>query len=119
MEIESDACNTNKTTKTSNICTKKMLDAFVASVSVDTKYSLDDLKKLLTLAYKGASKKTKDKSEKREPNKYNIFIKDEMKRLREEHPDKPVKELMGLAAANWTQNKNAGNAGNVSTTTVQ
>jgi hypothetical protein len=119
MEIESNTCNTNKTTKSSQVCTKKVLDTFVASVSVDTKYSLDDLKKLLTLAYKGASKKSKDKSEKREPNKYNIFIKDEMKRLREEHPDKPVKELMGLAAANWTQSKNAGNVTNVSTTAVE
>ena len=93
--------------KTKSVCTKKIVDAFISSVNVDTKYSLDELKKLLTQAYKGASKKSKDKSEKREPNKYNIFMKDEMKRLGEEYPDKPAKELMALAAANWTQNKNA------------
>jgi hypothetical protein len=107
METENDVCNTKSTTKSSSVCTKKVVDTFVASVSVDTRYSLDELKKILSQAYKGASKKSKDKSEKREPNKYNIFIKDEMRRLREENPDKPVKELMGLAAANWTQNKNA------------
>lgn len=103
MESESDACKS----KSVSVCTKKIVDTFVASVNTDTSYTLDDLKKLLTQAYKGISKKSKDKSEKREPNKYNIFIKDEMRRLREENPDKPVKELMGLAAANWTQNKNA------------
>ena len=93
------------TTKVNKVNTKKIVDSFVSSVDVDTKYTLDELKKLLSEAYKSAGKK-KDKSEtKREPSKYNIFVKDEILRLRSENPDKNIKELMAVAAANWKKQK--------------
>lgn len=84
--------------------TKKIVDSFVGSVDVDTKYSLDEMKKLLSDAYKCCNKKVKS-DVKREPSKYNIFVKNEILRLRAENPEKNIKELMAMAAANWKESK--------------
>jgi hypothetical protein len=84
---------------------KKVLDAFNTSVDVNQDYSLDDLKKLLVAAYKTSSKKSKTSTEKREPSKYNIFVKNEMTRLKTEHPEKTNKEIMSMAAALWNKSK--------------
>ena len=84
---------------------KKVLDAFNTSVDVNQDYSLDDLKKLLVTAYKASSKRSKTSTEKREPSKYNIFVKNEMTRLKTEHPDKSNKEIMSMAAALWNKSK--------------
>lgn len=91
-----------KTVKT--ISVKKVMDAFNAAVDVSQDYSLDDLKKLLVAAYKTSSKKSKS-SEKREPSKYNIFVKNEMMRLKAEQPEKSNKEIMSMAAALWNKSK--------------
>jgi hypothetical protein len=104
---------------------QKVLDIFNSSIDVSKPYSLDELKKLVTQVYKDASKKkkgsngtgcngsSKDSSVKRAPTKYNIFVKDEMAKLREQHPEKEFKELMKLAAEKWNENK-AGDAEKVS-----
>lgn len=84
--------------------TKKIVDTFVNAVDVDVKYSLDELKKLLSEAFKSSTKKVKS-DVKREPSKYNIFVKNEILRLRTENPEKNIKELMALAASNWKQSK--------------
>jgi len=84
--------------------TKKIVDTFIAAVDVDTKYTLDEMKKLLAEAYKSSTKKVKSEV-KREPSKYNIFVKNEIQRLREENPEKNIKELMAIAAANWKNSK--------------
>lgn len=93
-----------KTAKT--IPVNKVLDAFNTAVDVNQDYSLDELKKLLSTAYKTAGKRSKgDNTEKREPSKYNLFVKDEMLRLKAEHPDKSNKEIMSMAAALWKESK--------------
>ena len=86
---------------------KKVLETFNTSVDVDQEYSLDDLKKLLVAAYKSSSKKSKSSTEKREPSKYNLFVKEEMARLKKENPDKPNKEIMAMAAALWNVSKDS------------
>jgi hypothetical protein len=109
---------------------QKVLDIFNSSIDVSKPYSLDELKKLVTQVYKDASKKkkgsangcgaggsSKDSSVKRAPTKYNIFVKDEMAKLREQHPEKEFKELMKLAAEKWNENK-AGDAEKVSEETT-
>jgi ABC-type molybdate transport system substrate-binding protein len=100
MDMTEDT--TTKPVKTVQV--KKVLDAFNASVDVNQNYSLDDLKKLLVSAYKASSKKS-ERTEKREPSKYNIFVKNEMTRLKSEHPDKSNKEIMSMAAALWNKSK--------------
>jgi hypothetical protein len=93
-----------KTHKT--VSSDKILEAFNSSVDVNNSYTLDELKKILSLAYKNAGKKSKGgTTEKREPNKYNLFVKDEMIRLKALHPEKPNKEIMSMAAALWKESK--------------
>lgn len=101
--MESTNDTPKKATKTVTI--KKVIDNFVASVDVNNDYSLDDLKKLLVTAYKssGKSKKSSTSDEKREPSKYNLFVKQEMIRLKSEHPDKSNPEIMSMAAALWRE----------------
>jgi hypothetical protein len=95
-----------KTSKVSSI--KKVLDSFVSSIDVNQDYSLDDLKKLLSSAYKTSGKAKKSSDEKREPSKYNLFVKQEMIRLKAEHSDKSNPEIMSMAAALWREKgKNA------------
>lgn len=98
---------------------KKVLDIFSSSIDVTKPYSLEELKKLVTQSYKDASKKkkggSKENAVKRAPTKYNIFVKDEMAKLREQYPDKEFKELMKMAAEKWNENKvdNADSSGKV------
>jgi hypothetical protein len=56
------------------------------------------------------SKKAKDDAagvvkEKRPPSKYNLFIKEKMPLLKQEHPEKNHREIMSMAGALWTQAK--------------
>jgi hypothetical protein len=92
--------------------TKKIIDSFMTSVDANQYYSLEELKKLLSEAYKlSKKKKSKDNVEKKEPSQYNIFIKDEMNKIRKESPDVDNKKLMSMAAARWSDYKIANGIG--------
>ena len=112
--------------------TKKVISLFISYVNENTIYSLDEYKKLLSISYKEANKKQKKRSQvsknteisnggegtegtegteceicvKREPSKYNIFVREEMSRLKEISNEIPYKELMKIAAKNWNERKN-------------
>ena len=112
--------------------TKKVISLFISYVDENTIYSLDEYKKLLSISYKEANKKQKKRSQvsknteisnggegtqgtegteceicvKREPSKYNIFVREEMSRLKETNNEIPYKELMKMAAKNWNERKN-------------
>ena len=87
---------------------KKVIDAFVGSIDVNQDYSLDDLKKILVTAYKTSGKSKKSANdEKREPSKYNLFVKQEMLKLKAEHPEKSNPEIMSMAAALWREQSKA------------
>jgi hypothetical protein len=86
--------------------TTKLIETFTASLdSTKNDYSLDELKKLLSEAYKASKSGKKKGGEKKEPSKYNIFIKEEIARIREENPSVDNKLLMSLAAARWKDHK--------------
>jgi len=87
--------------------TSKMIETFTQSVDTSKNdYTLDELKKLLSEAYKSSkSSKKKSSSEKKEPSKYNIFIKEEIAKIRQENPNVENKQLMSLAAARWKEHK--------------
>jgi len=87
--------------------TSKIIDAFVSSVDTSNNYTLDELKKLLTEAYKSGKKKRSPNAEKKPPSAYNIFIKEAIAKIREENPSVNNKELMSLAAARWKDHKAA------------
>lgn len=101
-----------------NVDTNKVLEYFKESIDSTNSYTLDEYKKLITAAFKEASKKTKRSGSgtsgggaaggdvvKREPTKYNIFVKEEILKLKAENPDKQYKDLMKMAADKWNENK--------------
>jgi hypothetical protein len=87
----------------------KVKELFCSYINEEANYTQEEYKKFAVNAYKEASKKKKSSSKestvKRPPTKYNIFIKDEMARLRQENPKIEFKELMKLAAVTWNKNK--------------
>lgn len=113
-EIIKDNTSVEKVEKKVCADTKKVLSIFNSFLDENKTYTLDEYKKFITLSYKDAIKKTKSKyrscdgeqSVKREPTKYNIFIREEMLKLKETNADIPYKELMKLAAKNWNEHKN-------------
>ena len=95
---------------------KKIRECLQLAFNDDTEYTLDDTKKIAVSVFKdalkvGQSKKRAVKVDsdgvviKKQPSKYNLFIKDEMARLITEFPDKERKDLMKQAAINWNESK--------------
>lgn len=116
---DSDAGIQDKKSKAvaKNIDTNKVLEYFKESIDTTNSYTLDEYKKLITTAFKEAAKKTSKRTSKsgnssgggevvkREPTKYNIFVKEEILKLKAENPDKQYKDLMKMAADKWNENK--------------
>ena len=94
--------------------TTKILELFGAKLD-NTKddYSLDELKKLLTEAFKECKIKKKKVAgaEKKAPSPYNIFIKEEIQRIKAEKGNVDNKQLMSLAASRWKEHKESLAAG--------
>jgi len=130
LNQEVDLCETDKDNMKSEksikyVDTRNVLDYLTSSLDISNNYTLDEYKKMITSAYKDAMKKTnkeikknrakKDNLEnadvkkcdivKREPTKYNMFIKETILHLKTENPDKPYKDLMKMAADKWNENK--------------
>jgi len=83
----------------------KIVADFTASIDNSRdNYNLDELKTLLTSAYKSNTKK-KSTGVKKEPSKYNIFIKEEFVKIKQENPKVENKQLMSIAAARWKELK--------------
>jgi hypothetical protein len=119
---DASGMDTSKKTKAvaKAVDTNKVLEYFKESIDTSNIYTLDEYKKLITAAFKEASKKTKRASKsgsncgggsgcgdvvKREPTKYNIFVKEEILKLKAENPEKQYKDLMKMAADKWNENK--------------
>jgi hypothetical protein len=99
-----------------NVSGKKISECLQLAFDDETEYTLDETKKIAINAFKDASKigvtkkrvvkfDTDGVAIKKQPTKYNLYIKDEMARLTIEFPDKERKELMKLAANNWNETK--------------
>jgi hypothetical protein len=106
MEKENVSSDTQDVSKKSakKISGNKFFEEFNKLCSHEEEYTLDELKKHLSAAYKQASKKV---TVKREPSAYNKFMKEEITKLRQENPNKEYKELMKLVAEKWNANKKA------------
>jgi hypothetical protein len=127
LNTEVELCETGKDNKKSEksikyVDTGKVLEYFTSSLDISNNYTLDEYKKIITSAYKDAMKKANKKNRankgnrenddvkkcdivKREPTKYNIFVKETILHLKTENPDKPYKDLMKMAADKWNENK--------------
>lgn len=90
---------------------ESVIDTFKNSFDNTTDYSLKDMIKKLedsySSVYGGSKKKTKAASgEKKPPSAYNIFIRDEIARIRQENLDGvPANEFMKIAAERWRAQK--------------
>lgn len=90
---------------------EKVVEAFKNSIDYDKEYSVKDLTKSLEDAYKEVYGKGKKKSsdkpvEKKAPSAYNIFIKDEIAKIKEEKPEGvEPKDYMKIAAGRWKEHK--------------
>lgn len=83
---------------------KETVSDFVAKVGDKDDYTLDELKKLLTESFKSKNKK-KSTGVKKEPSAYNIFVKEEIAKIKKENPDVDNKQFMSMAAARWKDHK--------------
>lgn len=84
--------------------TSKIINDFVSKVDTSKDdYTLDELKKMLSMSFKSNHKKKP--TEKKEPSKYNIFIREEIHRMKKENPEIDNKQLMSLAASKWKEHK--------------
>lgn len=104
MNKENVTSDTQEVSKKSakKISGDKFIEEFNKLFSHEEEYTLDELKKHLSTAYKQAGKKV---TVKREPSAYNKFMKEEIIKLRQENPDKEYKDLMKLVAEKWNENK--------------
>jgi hypothetical protein len=87
---------------------EKLVEAFKTSLNNDNEYSLKELTKILEDSYKTVYGKGKKKTdgEKKAPSAYNIFIRDEIAKIKAENPvGVPPNEYMKIAAERWKAHK--------------
>ena len=107
--------------------TQKVIKAFTTHVDTEKEYTRVELGKILTAVYhqivfdkpkktddkpkKKKSKKEKDSDEeaepkkKREPTKYNLFVKEQMSIVKDEYPDLNRQDLMRKIGEMWKAQK--------------
>lgn len=91
---------------TKNNITKYIFEEFEKKIDKEKQYSLKELKDLLSDSYKEIKDKKKN-NVKKQPSKYNIFIKEEIVRLKQENNgDLNNKDILKQAASNWKKQKN-------------
>lgn len=91
---------------------EKVVNAFQNSINSEKEdYTLKELFKLLEESYKSVYGKKKSSTEKKQPSAYNIFIRDEIAKIRGENPSGVApNEYMKMAAERWKTHKENLNA---------
>ena len=90
----------SKSPLTNNIINKDIIVPCFALRSIMQEY----FDKLATSAKQGTQSRTTEKK-KREPTKYNLFVKERMPVLRAQHPGMQFKDIMRLIGAEWKASK--------------
>ena len=87
--------------------TKEIIDKFNEVVDVDKEYTKNELCAILNNIYKEVySNKKNGQKEKRPPTKYNIFVSENINKLKEEYPELSRQELMKKVGELWKAQKN-------------
>lgn len=89
---------------------ENILTDFKNSIDLTKNYTLKELTELLKKAYNKNSKNNKKSSDcnenKKTPSAYNIFIKEEIARMKAENKEGiDPKQLLQLAAQKWQEHK--------------
>ena len=85
--------------------TKQIIDKFNEAVDINKEYTKNELCIILNTVYKEVYSKN-NKKEKRPPTKYNMFVSENMKKLKDEYPDLTRQDLMKKIGELWKKQKN-------------
>ncbi len=83
---------------------EQVLNKFTNTLDTKNDYTIKDLNKILDAIYKEVynGKKKSATGEKKPPSKYNLFIKSEIEKIKQEKiPDVDPKDYMKIAAQRW------------------
>lgn len=83
--------------------TKLIIDKFNSLVDINKEYTKNELCAILKEVYKEVNKK-KEKT-KRQPSKYNLFVSENISKLKEENPDLNRQDLMRKVGELWKKQK--------------
>lgn len=85
-----------------------LVDKFKSAINDTDDYSIKDLTKILEGVYKEVygNKKKSQSSDKKPPSTYNLFVKNEIEKIKNEGlPDVDPKDYMRIAAQRWKIHK--------------
>lgn len=86
--------------------TKEFIEKFNEAVDINKEYTKNELCIILNTVYKEIYSKNNNKKEKRPPTKYNIFVSENMKKMKDEYPDLSRQDLMKKIGELWKKEKN-------------
>jgi hypothetical protein len=86
--------------------TKLIIDKFNSIVDINKEYTKNELCAILNEAYKEVNKKTE--KTKRQPSKYNLFVSENISKLKEENPELNRQDLMRKVGELWKKQKEEG-----------
>jgi len=81
--------------------TAKIMKNFIDNIDTSKEHSLEKYHKIIAAAFNSVKEKPI-----KNLTPYQIYLKDRMKELKQENPDKKVKEIMKMAGSEWTSKKN-------------
>ena len=85
--------------------TKDVVEKFNEAVDINNEYTKNELCIILNTVYKEVYTKKNVKKEKRPPTKYNNFVSENMKKMKEEFPELTRQDLMKKIGELWKKQK--------------
>ena len=85
--------------------TKDVVEKFNQAVDINKEYTKNELCLILNTVYKEVYSKKNVKKEKRPPTKYNNFVSENMKKMKEEFPELTRQDLMKKIGELWRKQK--------------
>ena len=89
--------------------TQQIIDKFVELIDVNKEYTCKELTNILSEAYKLVTKGNKKTKTTKAPTKYNLFVKENISKLKMENPTLSRQELMKKVSELWQEEKNKNN----------
>jgi len=89
--------------------TKDVIEKFNEVVDINKEYTKNELCLILNTVYKEVYSKKNVKKEKRAPTKYNIFVSENMKKMKDEFPDLSRQDVMKKIGEFWKKHKDIDN----------
>lgn len=106
METDNNEVVVSQQKGKKKVITKTVIETFCSNIDMDKMYSLNELKTILGEVYTEVkNQKKKTQGEKKAPNAYNLFIKENMSKIKAENPSLETKDVMKKAAELWKKQK--------------